>query len=141
MTKINQLKLNSPETFRKFSSRIENKKKKLWEKIKSIHEEGKTLYAYGASATSTTLMYHFGLGKEIKALFDDNEAKFGTLSPGFNIPVLASDQIYEKHPDYIIILAWRYWAPIVKKHHKFLQKGGQFILPLPEFKIIKGFKK
>ena len=44
--------------------------------------------------------------------------------------------IYERRPDTILILAWRYAEPIMAKHERFLAQGGEFILPLPEFAIV-----
>ena len=46
--------------------------------------------------------------------------------------MLRSEQIYERKPDAIVILAWRYTDPIVGKHQRFLDGGGEFIIPLPK---------
>lgn len=91
---------------------------------------------YGGSATSTTLLYHFGLSEMIDYIVDDNPAKQNTFSPGYHIPVLPSDVIYEKKPDYVLILAWRYAGPIMKQHQAYLEQGGHFVIPLPIMKVI-----
>ena len=39
-------------------------------------------------------------------------------------------------PDYLVILAWNFARPIMKKHKEYSDKGGQFILPMPEARII-----
>lgn len=44
--------------------------------------------------------------------------------------------IYERKLDYIIMLAWRYAQPIIKKHEKYLQQGDHFIIPLPQVETI-----
>ena len=80
-------------------------------------------------------MYHYEM-KFLKSIFDDFKIKQDTYSPGFHIPVYNPKEIYKQKPDYIIILAWRYKDKIIKKHKKFLNKGGKFIIPLPKFKII-----
>ena len=54
-----------------------------------------------------------------------------TKSLWSRVPVLASDAIYDRNPDCIVIWAWPYAAPIVSKHQRFLDSGGQFIVPLP----------
>ena len=45
-------------------------------------------------------------------------------------------EAFNYNPDYIVILAWRYKDKIIQKNKKFLDNGGHFIIPLPEFKII-----
>ena len=66
---------------------------------------------------------------------DDNPIKHQKLSPGHHIPVYPSAEIYQRNPDYILVLAWRYADVIMKKHAQFRENGGQFIIPLPEFKL------
>ena len=104
--------------------------------LRQLKAEGKSIAAYGGSATSTTLIYHFGLNEMIDYIVDDNPAKQNTFSPGYHIPVLPSEALYERKPDYVLMLAWRYAEPIMKKHQTFLEQGGHFILPLPEVKVV-----
>ena len=83
-------------------------------------------------------MYNFGIGlKEIDFIVDDSPLKQGLFSPGTHIPVLPTNAIYERRPDYVIILAWNFAKQIIEKHSSFLDGGGCFIVPLPEIKIFK----
>jgi SAM-dependent methyltransferase len=97
-----------------------------------LEERGDRIDGYGASATSTTLMYHFDLVGRLSALYDDYPVKQGRLSPGQHLPVLPSAEIYARRPDTIIMLAWRYWEPILDRHREYVARGGRFLLPLPE---------
>ena len=81
-------------------------------------------------------MHHYDLGDILEFLADDNPRKQHLYSPGHHIPVLPSEVIYERKPDYIVVLAWNYAEPIMAKHQKYLDEGGHFIIPLPEVKII-----
>ena len=119
-----------------FRDKINIRELSLKSKLTELKEKGYTIAGYGGSATSTTLIYHFGLNNFISYIFDDNAAKHNTYSPGFKIPVLPSELIYKKRPDYIVLLAWRFKDQIIEKHKKFLNNNGHFILPLPEVKII-----
>jgi hypothetical protein len=132
----NDHRLDSVETYKSFSNEINARKLHLTKMIKELQKEGKTFAGFGGSATTTTLMYHFDLCDKIEYIVDDNPAKHDTYSPGCHIPVLSSDEIYERKPDYVIMFAWRYFEPIVKKHQKFIDQGGHFIVPLPELKVI-----
>jgi hypothetical protein len=127
---------HSKTIFDKYSTNIEKGKQEYLDLIRKLKEEGKTLVGYGASATSTTLMYHYEMDGTLDYLVDDFSAKHDLYSPGLHVPVFPSDEIYNNKPDYIVILAWRYHEKILKKHQKFLDQGGHFIIPLPELKIV-----
>ena len=105
--------------------------------LKSIKDEGKHIAGYGAPTKSTTLLSHFNIGKNIlDFIVDDNPLKQGKFSPGFHIPIMNSDELYDKMPDYLVILAWNFSESIMKKHKKFKDMGGKFILPMPEAHIV-----
>ena len=76
------------------------------------------------------------MGSYINYLVDDFKVKQGLYSPGYKILCFDPSKIYEDKPDYIIILAWRYYEKIISKHPQYLEQGGKFIIPLPEPKII-----
>ena len=96
--------------------------------------KGKKIVGYGASATSTTLISQYKLHRYLDYLVDDNNAKFNTYSPGYHIPVLNSQFLFENKPDVIIILAWRYKNQIEKTLKKLNVKK---IIPLPNLHIIE----
>lgn len=123
--------------FRFFAKRIARVKKELHHLLLKLKKKGKTIAGYGASATTTTLLYHFALADKIDFIIDDYPRKQNTFSPGCHIPVLPPSAINKRRPDYILILAWRYFQQIVKKNQEFLKSGGQFIIPLPTLKIIR----
>jgi hypothetical protein len=53
-----------------------------------------------------------------------------------HIPVLPARAIYERRPDYLLILAWNFARPIIEKHAAFAKAGGRFIVPLPSLEVI-----
>jgi len=131
------LRLGQTQTYKVFSEKINEKKNRLLGHLNDLKKDGKKIAAYGGSATSTTLIYHFGLADKLDYIVDDNPAKHNTFSPGHHLPVLSSDILYEKKPDHVVMLAWRYAQPIIKKHQAFLKQGGNFIVPLPELNIVE----
>lgn len=124
------------ETFESFKSKIETAKANLLTELNGLIAKGKTIAGYGASATTTTLVYHFDLGELLSFIADDYPAKQNLFSPGYHIPILPSTALYDRRPDYVVIIAWRYWQPIIERHRQFLEQGGHFIVPLPESRII-----
>ena len=131
-----KLGLHHPETFKSFATRIDQAKDQTLKFIRSLLAQGKSIAGYGASPTTTTLIYHFELGDKLSFIADDYSAKQNLFSPGYHIPVLAPQALYDRKPDYVLILAWRYAEPIIEKHKAFIEQGGKFIVPLPELKII-----
>jgi hypothetical protein len=122
--------------FRAFNARIERAKADTLAVLHRLKAEGKSVAGYGASATTTTLIYHFGMGGLVDYLVDDYPAKQGTFSPGLHLPVLPSEALYERKPAAVVVMAWRYYEPIMRRHRKYSEQGGQFIVPMPELKIL-----
>ncbi|MDH3386403.1 MAG: class I SAM-dependent methyltransferase [Gammaproteobacteria bacterium] len=124
--------LDAPTTLRNFARSINRSGTELMSLLTGLKSRGHSIAGYGAPAKSTTLMYHFGLGPEvIDYIVEDNPLKHGMYTPGLHIPVVSTDALYEKRPDYVVILAWNFAEPIISMHRKFTQQGGRFIVPLP----------
>ena len=131
------LKFNLAETFSDFADRINDIGNRLKAIIIGLKEKGCSIAAYGAPTKATTLLNKFDIGHEyIDFIVEDNLLKQGLFTPLSHIPIKPTDEIYNKKPDYVLILAWNFAEPIMKMHKKYLDNGGHFILPLPEPKII-----
>ena len=124
------------EMYREFSNSLQELKADLIELLKSIKDKGKSIVAFGASHSTTTLIYHFELSDYFDYIVDDNKTKHGLYSPGLHIPVFPTDRMYVDRPDYILILAWQHKLSITKKHKLIIEKGSTFIVPLPKIEII-----
>lgn len=122
--------------YREYAKQIDNRKRALLDFLDVQSAKGKMIAAYGASTTTTTLMWHFELERRLSFVADDNPVKQGRYCPGSHIPVVPSDELYIRRPDFVVILAWQYADPILKKHARFTEEGGSFVLPLPELKVI-----
>jgi hypothetical protein len=128
--------LNGPDIFRTYSSKINRVRDRVQSLLGDLTRKNKTIAGYGASATGTVLLYHFNLGEKIQFIVDDNQSRQGLFSPGFHIPVLSPQVIYERKPGCVVILAWRFADMIVGTHKSYLDQGGHFLVPLPEARII-----
>ena len=128
--------MNDLSSYQGFADRVEALREKLTAIADEQHAKGKTVGGYGMSVGTTTLLSQFGLTEKIDFLFDDDPDKETHLSgPGYDIPVLGPDAVYNKDPGIIIVFAWRYAEPIMAKHGKYLDGGGAFIVPLPEITV------
>ena len=134
ITKEKERGLHEPGIFSEFNKKIISARRNLEEILE--RSEKKKIAAYGASITCTALTYHFDLGRHFSFIVDDNPTRQGLYSPGLHRPVLSPELFYERKMDAVLILAWRYADSIIKKNKSFLERGGQFVIPLPEARII-----
>jgi len=128
--------METTDTYLKFAADINSLKDKILDVLHKLKAEGARIVGYGASHSTTTLTYHFGLAQFMEYLVDDNPIKQGLYSPGYHLPVFPSQKLYQDNPDYVIMLAWQYQRPIMERNRQFSGQGGVFIVPLPEFRLV-----
>jgi len=132
-----QAGLHRPETWHALGHRLEGRKAELLGNLRAWQAQSRQIAAYGAAVGLTTMIYQFGLGEFLSFLVDDNPEKQGLFSPGLHLPTLPSESLYRHNPEYVVVLAWRYFEPIVRRHQAYLAQGGRFVLPLPEVRVIE----
>jgi len=128
--------ITKPKIYRDWFEEIERCRRHVLAYLDKAIADGKLIAAYGASTTTTTLLYHFELESRVKFIVDDNALKQGLYNPGAHIPVLPSSELATRKPDIVVILAWIYAEPILKRNQAYLEAGGRFLLPLPEPKVV-----
>lgn len=128
--------ITKPKIYQDWFAAIEQCKRKTLAYLDKAIAEGKLVAVYGASTTTTTLLYHFELETRVKFIVDDNPLKQGRYSPGAHIPVLPSAELATRKPDVVVILAWIYADPILKRNQAYMEAGGRFLVPLPEPRIV-----
>jgi len=79
----------------------------------------------------------FGLDETlIDAIAERSPAKFGLKTAGSNIPIKSEEEMRKAKPDYLLVLPWHFINEFKKREQKFLESGGKFIVPCPQFEII-----
>ncbi len=122
-------------TYKKFAEKIERNKEALVRLLLGLKSKGKTIVGYGAPAKGNTLLNYFGIGTELlDYIVDDSKWKQGLYTPGMHIPVSGPEQLSNKKPDYILILAWNFADSIISK----LPDFDKFIIPVPIPQIVSG---
>ena len=126
-----KIKLNNVNTWKKFSKKVKihkaNFKKLIFEKFKA---KGK-MFAYGASARSSTLLNYTKIdNRYIDFIIDQNKLKEGYNTPGSNIKILTFKKVSSIIKNYqsMILLAWNFKDEITK----FLLKKkfkGEILVP------------
>ncbi len=126
------------ESYDALVARVHANREGLMAMLHDLKANGKRLAGYGAPAKGNTLLNYYGIGPDLlDYLADRNELKHGKLSPGMHIPVVAPDRILETQPDYLLILAWNFGDEIMEQQAEYKRRGGRFIVPIPEPRIIE----
>ena len=134
------LKVNKVIFYKNFFKKINKIGQHLNRLVISNINSGREIIGFGASHSTTVLLYHFNLGKHLSYLIDDNKLKHGLYSPGFNLPIFEVKELFNNNRIFskktIILLAWQHQKTILKKYRNLIGKNITFIAPLPIIKKI-----
>lgn len=137
LAKEKQLALIDPAAWRPFAERVARIRSELPALIRQLKSEGKRIIGYGASAKGNTLLNTCGLTKrELDYIIDNTPFKQNKIAPGSGIPVRPPETLLADQPDYALLLAWNFAKEIVGRETEYQQRGGKFIVPIPEPKIV-----
>lgn len=120
-----------------FKKRVDKQKTKLLNLLKKLKKQKKLVLGYGASTKANTLLQYYGINKSLlSAIAERQKQKVGLLTVGSWIPIISEKEMRKRKPDYLLVLPWQFIHEFIKRETKFLNRGGKFIVPLPEVKII-----
>lgn len=109
----------------------------LREDVCRLISKGKIVSAFGASAKATVLINACRFtSKEIAFVTDNSPLKPGCLLPGTDIPIIEEGEMLSHHPDYSVLTAWNFELEILAKMDKWRKRGGKFIVPDQQLRIV-----
>lgn len=128
--------LEKSDTYHLFSKRVNEHKVQMVNLLEEISERGQTVYGLGAPLKSSTLLNYCGIGPDlVQCILEVNPLKIGRVTPGTHIPIVHEDDI-EQMPDYFLLLTWNFVDYFIDRYQEYLEKGGKFIIPHPQVKVI-----
>jgi hypothetical protein len=132
-----RLSLHRPEPYSDLALKISGLRDEVRSQIYKFKNRGKRIAAYGAPAKGNTLLNYFGIGAEIiDFATEELKSKIGLYTPGMHLPVVDIQWARKKPPDYYLLLAWNYKDAVLAKEAEFLSRGGKFIMPVGQTRII-----
>lgn len=130
--------LGKIETYIKFAERVKKARMEFMDFLIDAKKSGKKIVGNSCPARSSTLLNYYGVDGELLPYIAEQPTslKLGMYLPGKHIPIVENKKLIDEQPDFVILLAWHYAKPIMEQ----LKERGlksDFVVPLPDFKIIK----
>ena len=120
-----------------FGARVEQLRNELVSLLRELKTQDKRIAVYGASAKGTTLLNYCGLGREtLDYVVDRSLVKQGLYTPGTHLKIRAPEKLLDDLPDYVLLLTWNFAAEILEQQSEYRRRGGRFIVPIPEVKVV-----
>lgn len=135
--KEKEMGLDSLKPYQEFAARISKIKEDLVNFLKEEKAKGKKIWIYGASTRGNISLQYFGLDSDtISGIADKNSDKWGKKTVGSLISIFSPEKMREEDPDYLLVNTWHFLKEIMKQEEDYFNKGGKFVVALPEFKVI-----
>lgn len=128
-----------PDIYKDFAQRAELTADRLYGFVRGEVEQGKKVYAYGASTRGGTLLQFARLDSRlITGAADRNPDKWGKIMQSTGIPIVSEEEARAK-ADIFVVLPWFFAnganSEFVKREEDFISRGGKLVVPLPSFTV------
>ena len=122
----------------KLAAQAHEVRRQLRRTLDELKAKGMKVAGYGAPAKGSTLLTFAGVDAgDLLWIADRSPLKQGRYTPDSHIPVVSTERILQDQPDYLLVLAWNFVDEIVRQQADYRSRGGKFILPVPEVKILQ----
>lgn len=129
--------LDRKETYVAMAERAARIRSSLLKLLRNLKASGKRIAAYGAPAKGNTLLNYCGISTDlVEYTVDKSPHKQNLYTPGMHLPVYHPDKLVSDMPDYVLLLAWNFAEEVFAQQKTYRDKGGKFIVPIPEVKVL-----
>jgi hypothetical protein len=132
-----EMALDAGAPYKQFAAGAEAVRDDLAKLCRSLKDDGKTIHVYGASTKGNTILQYADLDHTVISYAADRNAdKWGSRTIRTEIPIISEEESREMEPDYYLILPWHFLDEFLEREAAFFERGGRFIVPLPEVRIV-----
>jgi novobiocin biosynthesis protein NovU/D-mycarose 3-C-methyltransferase len=129
--------LATAAVWNQFAERVRRWKTRTEEFMEGLLRSGADVIGYGAAAKANTLLnYCPAVAKALRYVLDRSPLKHGRYTPGTHIPVEPIERWRSDSATHLLILAWNFKDEIVRQMGPFAERGGRFIVPIPEPRVL-----
>ena len=122
---------------KKFIKRVKQNKKKCLNFIKKCNAKREKVFLYGASTKGNTLLQYYGIdSKMINFASERSPEKWGKYTIGTGVKIISEKDARSLNPKYFFVMPYAFIREFIVRENKWLKKGGKFILPYPNFKVL-----
>ncbi len=132
-----EIGLHSEELMKDLANRVAKNRKDLMHIVKDLISQGKTIAIVSTPAKGMTLLNYCGItNRHVSFATEKSKLKIGRYTPGGHIKIVPDSELLVHQPDYALLLAWNFSKEIMENLKEYKDKGGKFIIPIPEPKIV-----
>lgn len=129
-----QLGLDTLAPYEAFAGRVAASREALVTFLAQAKSEGKSVAALGASTKGNVVLQYCGITeRDVFAVGEVNEDKFGAYTPGTLLPIVPEQDVLEKQPDYLLVLPWHFRQFFVSNPSL---DRFTLLFPLPELEVV-----
>jgi novobiocin biosynthesis protein NovU/D-mycarose 3-C-methyltransferase len=126
-------RFDAPAALAAFAESVGAWKARFTRLVEGLVADGARLAGYGAAAKANTLLnYCPDVARRLAYILDRSPHKHDRLTPGTHVRVRPVDHWRVDTPTHLVILAWNFKDEIVRQMAPFEEKGGRFVVPIPE---------
>ena len=136
MSKEDNAGLYNLDTYVEYAKKCKKVTEDFKQELKNFKEKDYKIVGYGAAAKGNTFL-NFAQA-DLDYIVDDNDLKWGLLTPGRDILIKDSRCLSEEDPEKLVVvpLAWNFFDEISERANKITDSELSFIRYFPEVRVV-----
>lgn len=109
----------------------------LRERLTELRDRGRSVLGYAAASRAVPLLNRAGIGADLlPAVADGSPGKQGRRVPGVGVPIIAVDEVEERHPDEVVLFVTDLLDEVRGRLPGVEAGGGQWVVVDPVVRVV-----